>query len=160
MKNMITRGTCGNHNQEMTPFSRSNDFNRLMNYFWNYFETAAENNSGEWEPHLQIAESKDSVTVTAELPGINERDVELQISSDGYLTVCGEKKNHSETSEKDAYFSEITYGSFRRTIPLPWDLDYENAAAHYNNGVLTVTIPKSQDEKQKFKKIPIQRTNN
>ena len=160
MKNMMTRNTGGNHNQEISPFSRSNDFNRLMNYFWNYFDTTAETASGEWEPHLQIAESKDAVTITAELPGINEKDIDLRISSDGYLTICGEKKNVSESSENDAYFSEITYGAFKRTVPLPWDLDYENAAAHCNKGVLIITVPKSQDEKQKFKKIPIQQANN
>jgi len=160
MKNMITRGACGTHNQEVTPFSRTNDFSRLMNYFLNYPDTAADTALGEWEPHLQIAENKDAVTITAELPGISEKDVDLRISSDGYLTICGEKKNVAESSEKDAYFSEITYGAFKRTVPLPWDLDYENAAARYNNGVLTITVPKSQDEKQKFKKIPIQQANN
>ena len=160
MKNIMTRNTGSNHNQEMTPFSRSGDFNRLMNYFWNYFDAPTEQNAGECEPHLQIAETKDAVTVTAELPGINEKDVDLRISSDGYLTICGEKKDINESTEKDAYFSEISYGAFKRTIPLPWDLDYENAAARYSNGVLTVTVPKSQDEKQKFKKIPIQQTNN
>ena len=161
MKNLASCGTRA-HNSEMTPLSRSNDLNRLMNYFWNYLDTpaAASEVSGEWEPHFQIAETKDAVTVTAELPGVDEKDLDLQISADGYLSVAGEKKDMSEVSDKDAYFSEITYGAFKRTIPLPWDLDYENAAAHYNNGVLTVSIPKSPDEKQKFKKITIQTKNN
>lgn len=161
MKNLASCGTRV-HNSEMTPLSRTNDLNRLMNYFWNYLDTPNTTNevSGEWEPHFQIAETKDAVTVTAELPGVDEKDLDLQISADGYLSVAGEKKNMSEVSEKDAYFSEITYGAFKRTIPLPWDLDYENAAAHYNNGILTVSIPKSPDEKQKFKKIAIQTKNN
>ena len=161
MKNLASCGTRV-HNSEMTPLSRTNDLNRLMNYFWNYIDTPNTTNevAGEWEPHFQIAETRDAVTVTAELPGVDEKDLDLQISADGYLSVAGEKKNMSEVSEKDAYFSEITYGAFKRTIPLPWDLDYENAAAHYNNGVLTVSIPKSPDEKQKFKKITIQTKNN
>lgn len=161
MKSIVS---CGGraHNSDITPLSRSNEFNRLMNYFWNYFDSANTTSEAgnEWEPHLQIAENKDSVTVTAELPGVDEKNLDLQISADGYLSISGEKKNMSEVSEKDAYFSEITYGTFKRTIPLPWDLDYENAAAHYNNGVLTVSIPKSPDEKQKFKKIAIQSANN
>ena len=163
MKNMVSCGNRGhNHNSEMTPLSRSNEFNRLMNYFWNYLDTpnTAAEAAGEWEPHFQVAETKDAVTVTAELPGVDEKDLDLQISSDGYLTVSGEKKDMSEVSDKDAYFSEITYGTFKRTLPLPWDLDYENAAAHYNNGILTVSVPKSPDEKQKFKKIEIQTQKN
>ncbi len=158
MKNMVSCGNRG-HNSEMTPLSRSNEFNRLMNYFWNYLDVpnTATENAGEWEPHFQVAETKDAVTVTAELPGVDENDLDLQISSDGYLTVAGEKKNMSEISDKDAYFSEITYGTFKRTLPLPWDLDYENAVAHYNNGILTISVPKSPDKKQKFKKINIQK---
>lgn len=161
MKNLASCGTR-THNSEMTPLSRSNEFNRLMNYFWNYFDnpSSSAENLGDWEPHLQIIENKDAVTVTAEIPGVDEKDLDLQISADGYLSVAGEKKNINESTDKDAYFSEITYGVFRRTIPLPWDLDYENAAANYNNGVLTVIIPKSPDEKQKFKKINIQTKSN
>lgn len=109
----------------------------------------------EWEPRLQIVETKEAVMVTAELPGIAEEDLDLQVSSDGYLSISGEKKNASEKTEKDTYFSEISYGSFKRTIPLPWDLDYDKVSARFKNGVLSVYIPKSQDEKQKFKKISI-----
>ena len=115
---------------------------------------------GEWEPRIQIAESKEAVNITAEIPGINEDDLDLQISSDGYLSLCGEKKNTCESNDKDAYFSEISYGAFKRTVPLPWDLDYDHAVAHYNNGVLSVSIPKTPVEKQKFKKISIQKTAN
>jgi HSP20 family protein len=79
----------------------------------------------------------------------------LKVSADGYLSISGEKKNESEENTKDNYFSEISYGMFRRTIQLPWDLDYEATTARYNNGVLTVSIPKSQTEKQKFKKISV-----
>ena len=71
------------------------------------------------------------------------------------LSIGGEKKNKSEESTKDNCFSEISYGTFKRNIQLPWDLDYEATTAKYNNGVLTVSIPKSQNEKQKFKKISI-----
>lgn len=165
MKNMVT-GNSGNrvHNQENTALQHSGgDFNSLMNYFWNYMDipnSLNETAPSEFEPRVQVTESKDSVTVTAELPGINEKDLDLKISSDGYLTLRGEKKNSSEFSGKDAYFSEISYGMFKRTVPLPWDLDYENAAADYNNGVLTVSIPKTQVEKQKFKKIAINTNKN
>jgi len=144
---------------EMTPFSRNSEFNHLMNYFWNYFDTtgnAGESSAlAEIEPHLQIVDTKTAVNITAELPGIDEKDLDLQVSSDGYLSICGEKKNISESKDKDAYFSEISYGTFKRTVPLPWDLDYDNVMADYKNGVLHVSIPKLPAEKQKFKKIAI-----
>lgn len=118
-----------------------------------------ENLPEDMEPHIQITENKDSISVMAELPGIDEKDLDLQISADGYLAISGEKKNTSSSSEKDSYFSEISYGMFKRTIPLPWDLAYNDAAATYKNGVLSVLIPKTQVEKQKFKKIAINTTN-
>ena len=89
------------------------------------------------------------------MPGIQEKDLDVKVSSDGYLSICGEKKNSHEETEKNAYFSEISYGTFKRTIPLPWDLDYDKVTASFKNGILTVAIPKSQVEKQKFKKIEI-----
>ncbi len=148
------------HNQEASTLTRGSDFNNLMNYFWNYMDPT--NNyvdsvaSGfELEPRMQVVETKDAVHITAELPGIKEDDLDLKISSDGYLSLCGEKKNVNETTEKNSYFSEITYGTFKRTIPLPWDLDYDKATASFKNGILSVFVPKSQDEKQKFKKIAI-----
>ena len=162
MKNMISGTAARNTAPEANHFHRNADFNNLMNYFWNYFDSRhAENISmGEWEPQLQVVEGKDMVSVTAELPGVSAKDLDLQISSDGYLSVCGEKKNMSETEEANACFSELTYGTFKRTISLPWDLDYENASANYRDGILTVSIPKSQVEKQKFKKISVSTSQN
>lgn len=164
MKNMVNSGANRSHKQEVAATSRHNnsDLGSLMNYFWNYMdmpENLADNMPlADLEPRVKIAETKDAVSVTAELPGINEDDLDLKISSDGYLSISGEKKNSTETSDKDAYFSEISYGMFKRTIPLPWDLDYENVSATYNNGVLNVSIPKTQVEKQKFKRIPVNTT--
>lgn len=162
MKNMITNNSGRNH-QDLPSLSRMNDFNHLMNYFWNYFDTpafGAETAAVEMEPKIQVTETKEAVNVTAELPGIDEKNLDLQISSDGYLSLCGEKKNAFEKTDKDAYFSEISYGMFKRTIPLPWDLDYDKVSADYNNGVLTVCIPKSSEEKQKFKKIELSSSKN
>ena len=79
----------------------------------------------------------------------------MKVSSDGFLSISGEKKNEMSENTKDNYFSEISYGMFKRTIQLPWDLDYDATNAIYNNGQLIVSIPKSQTEKQKFKKINV-----
>lgn len=162
MKNIHTPGGRS-LSQETVGHTRNNEFGSLMNYFWNYMDTPSGNGenaavSNELEPRMQIVETKDAVNITAELPGIAEKDLDLQISSDGYLSLSGEKKNVSEFQEKDAYFSEISYGTFKRTIPLPWDLDYNKANAEFIDGALFVTIPKTQVEKQKFKKISINRT--
>ena len=75
------------------------------------------------------------------------------------MTISGEKQNVTEENVKNNYFREISYGMFKRTIPLPWDLDYDAAKAEYENGVLNLCIPKSQNEKQKYKKISVNKKN-
>lgn len=135
MKNLTASGTNSRsrHSNVTTAPHAGSDFNNFMNYFWNYMDLP-ENLPEDMEPHIQITENKDSISVMAELPGIDEKDLDLQISADGYLAISGEKKNTSSSSEKDSYFSEISYGMFKRTIPLPWDLAYNDAAATYKNG--------------------------
>ncbi|MDO4161808.1 MAG: Hsp20/alpha crystallin family protein [Pseudomonadota bacterium] len=159
MKN-LTAGGANNrsrHSEPATSNHSGNDFNNFMNYFWNYTDMP-ESITENLEPHIRVVENKDSVKVTAELPSIPEDKIDLQISADGYLSISGEKKDTNISSADNSYFSEISYGMFKRTIPLPWDLAYDNAAATYTNGVLTVLIPKTQVEKQKFKKIAIKTT--
>ncbi len=108
-------------------------------------------------PKVEVEEKDNSVVVCAEVPGMKEEDIDLEVSSDGYLTISGEKKQEKKENHKGSYFSEISYGSFKRTIPLPWDLNFDEAKADYKDGVLQVTFPKSQDEKGKKKKISITR---
>lgn len=153
MRHAVTNSTQNGH--DLAVAHTPTDFRSLMNYFWNFVDSS---DTGELSPKIQVTEKKDMVNVVAEIPGIDEKDIDLQVSADGVLSISGEKKNESEQSEKDNYFSEISYGMFKRTIQLPWDLDYEATTAEYNNGILTVSIPKSPAEKQKFKKITVGQT--
>ena len=152
MRNAVTNSNQSNH--DLSVSHNPTDFRNLMNYFWNFMDnTNAE--FSDLSPKIQVTENKDAVKVVAEIPGIDEKEIDLKVSMDGYLSISGEKKNATQANTKDNYFSEISYGMFRRTLQLPWDLDYEAATASYNNGVLEVSIPKSQTEKQKFKKISV-----
>ena len=152
MKNAVTHPTQSGH--DLAVAHSPTDFRSLMNYFWNFID-ASNAEVSDLSPKIQVTEGKDAVSIMAELPGISEKDLDLKVSADGYLSISGEKKNESVQNSKDNYFSEISYGMFKRTIQLPWDLDYEATTAKYNNGVLMVSIPKSQTEKQKFKKISV-----
>lgn len=152
MKNQIIQTNQSTH--DLTISHTPVDFRSLMQHFWKYLDTSVAEKSN-LSPKIQITENKESVNITAEIPGLNEKDIDLKVSADGYLCICGEKKNEYANNADDNYFSEISYGIFRRTIQLPWDLDYDATVAQYNNGVLIVSIPKSQVVKQKFKKISI-----
>ena len=157
MRNAVTNTNQNNH--DLSVSHNPTDFRSLMNYFWNFMDNSNAEFS-DLSPKIQVTEDKDVVKVTAEIPGINEKDIDLKVSSDGFLSISGEKKNETKNDSKDNYFSEISYGMFKRTIQLPWDLDYDATTANYNNGVLIVSIPKSQVEKQKFKKISIAKSDN
>ena len=133
------------------------DFGALINRFLGYMENNAAE-SADLLPKIQVIENGNAVNVMAEIPGINEKDIDLSVSTDGYLCISGEKKNDSDIDSENNYFSEILYGKFRRTIQLPWDLDYEQTTAKYHNGVLFISIPKSVAQKQKFKKINVMKS--
>ena len=135
--------------------SQAGDTHNLMNYFWNYMDIPLKTGFSDIEPKIEVAENENAITVTAELPGIKEDDVDLKISADGYLTISGEKKEKNQTTDKGNCFSEISYGMFKRTIPLPQDINYEAATADYTNGLLTVELPKLPEEKQKTRTIKI-----
>ena len=102
-------------------------------------------------PSLEVKESEDQVTITAELPGLSEKDVELTVN-DGVLTLRGEKK--SEHQDKDRGWSERHYGRFERSIALPDGADEAKCEADFRDGVLTVRMPRSQ-EASRGRKIPI-----
>lgn len=103
-------------------------------------------------PSVEIAETDKEVRVSAELPGLEEKDVEV-LMEDGVLTLRGEKK--SQVEDKARQFSERFYGRFERRIPLGFEVEEDKVAAEFKNGVLTVTLPKSEKAQAKAKRIAI-----
>lgn len=102
-------------------------------------------------PSLEVNETDNELRVTAEVPGMSEKEIELFVE-DGMLTVRGERKN--ETEDKDRGYSERYYGRFERRIALPSNVDQEGAKADFRDGVLTVTLPKTA-ESARGRRIPI-----
>ena len=94
-----------------------------------------------WSPAIDVVEDEKEVTVRAELPGIDPKELDISVVANE-LVLRGEKKESSETKEKGVYHSETRYGSFQRTIALPEGVDSEHVEAKYTNGVLTLHIPK------------------
>jgi HSP20 family protein len=103
-------------------------------------------------PQIDIDETDKEVRITAELPGLDEKDVSLEIAN-GVLSISGEKKSESE--DKARRFSERYYGRFERRIPLE-DVDGDKTSATFKNGILTITVPKSAEAKN-VRRIAINR---
>ncbi|MCQ0989338.1 Hsp20/alpha crystallin family protein [Jiella marina] len=109
---------------------------------------------GSGSPAVDVAEKETEYEITAELPGLDEKDVEVKIAN-GALTIKGEKKAEKEEKQKDYYLSERRYGSFVRSFALPKGVDQDKIAAHFAKGVLTVTLPKTPEAKAEEKTIAI-----
>ncbi|MGZ2433100.1 Hsp20/alpha crystallin family protein [Rhizobium sp. BK327] len=107
--------------------------------------------SAGW-PSVEIADTDKEIKVTAEVPGLEERDIEVLLN-DGVLTLKGEKR--SETEDKDRQFTERYYGRFERRIPLGVEVKDDQVDARFKNGVLTVTLPKSEKAQSQVKRIAI-----
>jgi HSP20 family protein len=105
-------------------------------------------------PAVDVYEEKDDIVVKAELPGMEKDNIEVNIS-DHFLTIKGEKKKEEETKEKDYYRSERSYGSFLRTVELPKDIHADKVKASFNNGVLEVRMPKTEEAKKKEIKVKV-----
>ena len=102
-------------------------------------------------PNIEVSETEKEVKVIAELPGLEEKDVDLELAN-GALVIKGEKK--TETEDKDRLFSERYYGRFERRIPVE-DIEEDKVNEAFRNGVLTVTMPKSEQAQHKVKRIAI-----
>lgn len=136
------------------------EMNRMFESFWSGGPTAfggPDFATGLWSGgamQCDVVETDDAIEVTIELPGIEEKDVDLTLAP-GSLTIKGEKKVESQEEKKGYHLSERRYGSFQRVIGLPDGVDRDAATATFKNGVLTVTLPKRPEAKAQVRKIDI-----
>ena len=115
---------------------RATDDDRAMTAFW----------SNLGGPAVDIEDRDNEVIVSAELPGLDKKDFDVEVEADR-LILRGEKKASKEKKEGNYFYSETSYGSFHRVIPLPAEVDRDKADATYKHGVLTVTLPKTEEAK-------------
>jgi HSP20 family protein len=109
---------------------------------------------GALMPKLDMSETDNELEISAELPGLDEKDIDVSLTRN-VLTIKGEKKMEKEEKKKDFYRKERSYGSFKRSIPLPTDVDTNKVEAKFKKGVLTIRLPKVGVAKKEAKKIAI-----
>ena len=123
------------------------EMNRLMDRFfenpWSLFDEDTLSSVSGWAPSFDVTNGEKEVTVRAEIPGVDPKDVEVTVSGN-VLTVSGEKKDAREEKGKDFWRSECSYGSFRRSVELPEGVDADQVTAEHANGILTVKVAKSK----------------
>lgn len=111
-------------------------------------------NDGMIKPTLDLSATDKAYTIAVEVPGVDEKDVKVEIVNDT-LTIRGEKKHEKEESDKNYYRMERSYGSFQRVLSLPEDADQTGVAATFKNGVLTVTMPRVVAQHANVKQIEV-----
>jgi HSP20 family protein len=132
------------------------DMNRAFESFWSQASRSFGGlaGSGDGVPRLDVVETDNGVEVSIELPGLDEKEVEVTLTDEA-LTIRGEKKIERREEKRGYYVSERSYGSIYRSIPLPAGVDSDKAEATFRNGVLTVRLPQSPEAKAKVKKIAV-----
>ena len=145
--------------QETEPFSLlGREMDRLFDDFTRGFTLEPfrllEEHTGVFSPVVDMTESEKNVTVTVELPGMDEKDIELSIT-DGQLTIRGEKHEEKEEKKTGYYRMERSFGEFGRTMTLPVGVDTDKSSAEFKKGVLRITIPRKKEARTSTKKISL-----
>lgn len=129
------------------------EMRRMMEDFW-----MTPFGEGRWAenfiPNIDVKEEEDRLIVAAELPGIDQNDIDVEVTQDS-VRIAGEKKKEEKTEEKGYYHRETSYGAFERIIDLPAAVDQEKAEAEFSKGVLTIRLPKSEQARSKRKKVEV-----
>lgn len=149
-------------NYTSDPFYRlQHEMNRLFDETFSGFtfpgEGALTAFSGEMRPRIDMRETDEAFVVEAELPGIAEDDIDVQLS-DNVVTIRGEKRHERKEDKGESYhFVERSYGSFSRSIPLGYDVDPDSVEAVFKDGVLTLTLPKPADAASRTRRISVKK---
>lgn len=146
---------------EITPWRPFKELERIrkeMDQLWeSFFErrpTRGEELS-EWLPSIDFSETKNNYVVKAELPGIDPKDIDISLT-ENVLTIKGEKKQEKEEEGENYHFVERSYGSFTRSIRLPGQVQSDKVSATFKNGILKITLPKTEEAKKKEIKIKVE----
>ncbi|MCE5185536.1 MAG: Hsp20/alpha crystallin family protein [Planctomycetaceae bacterium] len=148
-----SRSTVRPGQDDFTLGSLQRRVNRMFDDFFSDFEQPAAAQM-EFMPRIDVSETDNEIKVTAELAGIDEKDVEVTVNDD-VLTIKGEKKDRRDEKNQRMFLSERSYGSFSRSIALPESIQQDKISAVFKQGILTLTLPKAPAQEPRAKKIEI-----
>ena len=128
------------------------DIERLFDDFFTRSPFGGSFEKGDWMPSVDLSENEKEITIHAEIPGMEVKDIDISLNG-RVLTIKGERKQEQEEKEKNYHCIERRYGSFSRSFELPADVDSNKVKAEYKDGVLKLNLPKTKE--QSVKKIEI-----
>ncbi|MGL5135231.1 MAG: Hsp20/alpha crystallin family protein [Planktothrix sp.] len=136
------------------PFQEIDSLQREMNRLFDSLALPSEKAGMSLFPAAELEETPEAIILKLEVPGVSPEDLDVQVSLDG-VAITGERKSTHQTEEKGVSRSEFRYGKFRRIIPLPTRIQNTQVQANYKDGILSLTLPKAEAEKNKVVKITL-----
>lgn len=142
------------------PFQEVDTLRREMDRLFDSFLTPAGKGNGgrgqglSFVPAAEMTETPEAIQLKLEIPGLEAEDLNVEVTADS-VNISGERKSESKTEEGGVTRTEFRYGKFHRVIPLPVNIDNNNVAAEYKDGILNLTLPKAEEEKSKVVKIAL-----
>jgi HSP20 family protein len=151
---------AGPRGDSLDPFvAFRHEVDRMFDGFFDGFGRTGRALTAVWPapaPTIDLVENEKDIVISAELPGLDEKDFEVTVAGD-VLTLKGEKKLQHEERNGDSYYAERRYGSFARSVHLPFEVKDEAIEANYDKGVLTVRLPKPVDLQRSVRRIEVKR---
>jgi HSP20 family protein len=139
------------------PYREMEDIRRQMNRLFEDMITPATRHDGvdlAFSPAAELDETDDAYQLKLEVPGLEPDDINIEATAEA-VSISGERKSETETVENGMTRSEFRYGKFQRVLPLPGRIDHQHIAADYRNGVLKLTLPKAEEEKNRVVKVSL-----
>jgi len=135
------------------PFHEMESLRRQMDQLFDEFAgMSRETRSTAWAPAIELKDENDHLVLRAEIPGVEGKDLDIQVAREA-VSISGEHRYEKKTEEKGFYRSELRYGNFQRTIPLPVPVENDKVQAEFKNGILTLTLPKAEEVRRKVFKV-------
>jgi HSP20 family protein len=137
------------------PFREINTLQRQMNRLFDDVMsplTRYENGDFTFAPPVELNETADAIHLKLETPGMESKDLDVQVTAEA-VSISGERRSETKTEENGVTRSEFRYGKFQRVVPLPARIDNQAVQAEYKDGILRLTLPKVEDEKNKVVKV-------
>ena len=128
----------------------------LVPSLWESFDRLFDGFAAPWNPAIDVVETSQEIKIKADLPGMDEKDVKVELN-DGYLTITGERKEEQEEKGAHTYSCERRYGRFSRVLPIDVEIKENEVAAKFKNGTLEILLPKAKEDKPQARVIPIQK---
>ncbi len=137
------------------PFSEIDSLQKEMNrLFDSLAPRTTEGLNAAFVPAAEMEETPEAIHLKLEVPGMDAKDIDIQVSAEA-ISISGERQSETKTEDKGMTRSEFRYGSFRRVIPLPTRVQNTNVSAEYKDGILNLTLPKAEEEKNKVVKVNV-----